>query len=357
MDYRHLVSGWIDRIVTGDALGTLREMPDECVHCCVTAPPGFNLQEHGKTVKQIGLENAVDRYVQHLVLVFREVRRVLHPSGTLWFHLPDTYDRGQVIFVAHRVALALQQDGWRARSNFVWEKPNAMPEGPVKNRPHIAHEQCFILSKNERYFYDWFAVREDATTKTETESSEPVKRQRRTVWSVTTKPTSWGHTSSTPEQLVEIMVKAGSSEDGCCPACGTPWVRKVKLGMEEAPSRQQAKDRSHHLGKGDDYHDFAGQSWAEWRAIHPDVDLGFTQCCSCAADDPMPCLVLDPFGGTGTTAIMAAKRRQPALRRRHYVTIDTNPSYVEIIEERLRPVREWENAHESFLVAMDMPND
>lgn len=183
----------------GDVLDVLRQMPDESIDCCVTSPPYWGLRDYG-VVGQIGLEATPDEYVQKMVIVFREIRRVLRSHGTLWLNLGDSYAQnggpgwqgknGQradrrftatrdtvpmrevmrrppwdlkpkdLVGIPWRVALALQADGWYLRSDIIWAKPNPMPESVI-DRPTKAHEYVFLLSKSERYHYDTEAIRED----------------------------------------------------------------------------------------------------------------------------------------------------------------------------------------------------
>ena len=174
--------------------GSLRALPDESVHCCVTSPPYWGLRDYG-VEGQLGLEETPEQYVNNLVEVFREVRRVLREDGTLWLNLGDSYagsgkgawenGKGQkesytptkdspqckipktpsglkpkdLVGIPWRVALALQADGWYLRSDIIWAKPNPMPES-VTDRPTKAHEYIFLLSKSERYFYDAEAIKE-----------------------------------------------------------------------------------------------------------------------------------------------------------------------------------------------------
>lgn len=174
-------------ILQGDCLSVLRGLPERSVQMCVTSPPYFGLRDYN-CEGQIGLESSVDEYVAKLVEIFREVRRVLHDDGTLWLNLGDTYAASRSYQVpdnkhghpihakgAHRVpaglkqkdligipwrcAFALQADGWYLRSDIIWSKPNAMPES-VRDRPTKAHEYLFLLSKQERYYYDHEAIKE-----------------------------------------------------------------------------------------------------------------------------------------------------------------------------------------------------
>ncbi len=182
------------RIVTGGCLTVLPTLVEKSVQTCVTSPPYFGLRDYGHA-DQIGLEKTPEEYVEKLVAVFREVRRVLKNDGTLWLNLGDSYANDgkwggstgglhmrelhgssigrtkrstglkpkDLIGIPWRVAFALQDDGWYLRSDIIWSKPNPMPES-VEDRPTKAHEYLFLLSKDERYFYDSAAIAEPATT-------------------------------------------------------------------------------------------------------------------------------------------------------------------------------------------------
>jgi DNA modification methylase len=188
-------------ILCGDCLAMLTTLPTESVRTCVTSPPYWGLRDYGVD-GQIGLEPTPDAYVQRMVQVFREVKRVLKADGTLWLNLGDSYgskggdtftgfnarwdgtglDGGKqaataktfpknecttglkpkdLVGIPWRVAFALQADGWYLRSDIIWAKPNPMPES-VTDRPTKAHEYIFLLSKSERYFYDHEAIKEEA---------------------------------------------------------------------------------------------------------------------------------------------------------------------------------------------------
>ena len=164
-------------ILAGDCLAQLKTLPDASVQCCVTSPPYWGLRDYG-VEGQLGLESTPDAYVQKMVQVFREVRRVLKDDGTCWVNLGDSYSAGSsnpspkhstdnvgmvrrvgdlapknLVGIPWRVAFALQADGWYLRSDIIWAKPNPMPES-VTDRPTKAHEYLFLLTKSERYFYD-----------------------------------------------------------------------------------------------------------------------------------------------------------------------------------------------------------
>jgi site-specific DNA-methyltransferase (adenine-specific) len=174
-------------ILQGDSLHILRRLPCACVQCIVTSPPYWGLRDYDIT-GQIGLENSLTQYVNRLVAVFNEAKRVLKDDGIFWLNIGDGYTSGNrgwrapdkknparamsvrpdtpeglkpkdLLGVPWRLAFALQQDGWYLRCDVVWNKPNAMPES-VKDRPTRAHEYIFMLTKAERYFYDYKAVME-----------------------------------------------------------------------------------------------------------------------------------------------------------------------------------------------------
>jgi len=270
------------RVIVGDCIEGMLSLPDQSVHTCVTSPPYFGLRDYGMA-GQIGLEATPDAFVARLVEVFREVRRVLRDDGTLWLNLGDSYassppgnntkgvsaksglngvngtsgkyretlDAGHatkrdtsrlpglkpkdLIGIPWRVAFALQADGWYLRQDIIWHKPNPMPES-VRDRCTKAHEYVFMLSKSARYFFDAEAMREPAVypagTKGAKGSAErqaekgvnarPPEykvydgfRNRRSVWTVATKPFAGAHFATFPPDLIEPCILAG------CPVGGT----------------------------------------------------------------------------------------------------------------------------------------
>lgn len=150
----------------GDAVTVLRTLASKSINCCITSPPYFGLRDYGMA-QQIGQEETPEEYVKRLVGVFREVRRVLRDDGTLWLNIGDSYPKKRYRDIKHKdligipwmLAFALRADGWFLRSEIIWHKPTPMPES-VKDRPTKAHEQIFLLSKSERYYYDANAVAE-----------------------------------------------------------------------------------------------------------------------------------------------------------------------------------------------------
>ena len=300
-------------VIQGDCLHWLRQFPSGLFNCCVTSPPYFGLRDYG-VEGQIGLEDSPEAFVSRLVEVFREVKRVLRDDGTLWLNLGDSYatthhgvqgDKhgdsfvyakerlaGQgkkerknksipeglknkdLIGIPWMVAFALRADGWYLRQDIIWHKPNPMPES-VTDRCTKSHEYIFLLTKSPKYFFDHESVKEDAKwerwgnqtvkkpqqgtakwigNKSKAELQALGKRNRRSVWTVTTKPYRGAHFATFPPDLIRPCILAG------CPQGGT---------------------------------------------------------------------VLDPFGGSGTTAQVAVENGRQA------VLLELNPEYAKLIHQRM----------------------
>lgn len=305
------------QIMVGDCRLLLKQIGDQSVHTCVTSPPYFGLRDYGMD-DQIGLEQTPDAFVTELVMVFREVKRILRDDGTVWLNLGDSYasyrdgkatpdttrgdSEGTLVqkgsaknrmastfsnsFIKHkdligipwRVAFALQADGWYLRQDIIWHKPNPMPES-VTDRCTKAHEYIFLLSKSPQYYFDHEAIKEISVDpeshkgmkkrSADKRDGDPYfatrvgnsaegkiydKRNKRSVWTVTTKPFKGAHFATFPPDLIEPCILAG------CPEGGT---------------------------------------------------------------------VLDPFGGAGTTGLVANRNNRNAI------LCELNPDYVQICENRI----------------------
>jgi len=227
--YPVFASGDYCLIAQGDCRDILRTLPDESFQMCVTSPPYWGLRDYGVD-GQIGAEQDPEGYVEHLVQVFREVKRVLKPDGTLWLNLGDSYTSGDrtwrqadkknpargmryrprtpqglkpkdLVGIPWRVAFALQADGWYLRSDIIWAKPNCQPES-VRDRPTKSHEYLFLMSKSQNYLYDRDGIAE--------ETVNGGTRNRRTVWPINTEAYAGAHFAVFPPSLVRPCVSAGS---------------------------------------------------------------------------------------------------------------------------------------------------
>lgn len=305
-------------------------IPDNSINCCVTSPPYWGLRDYGHE-NQLGLEETPEEYVSNIVTVFEEVRRVLKPDGTLWLNLGDSYagstmtggnnginSQGGADGYKHKrqfkkpnsnivssglkpkdlvgipwmVAFALRANGWYLRQDLIWHKKNPMPES-VTDRCTKSHEYIFLMSKSQKYYYDAEAIKQPLTESSISRLSQDIQHQngsdrvpgktngrmkavrangrggyekekdiplpeakanKRSVWTVTTKPFSEAHFATFPEKLIIDCIKAGCPENG---------------------------------------------------------------------------IVLDPFMGAGTTALVARKLN------RNYIGFEINPEYIKIAEKRL----------------------
>jgi DNA modification methylase len=319
----------LNKIHLGDNREILKSLPSESVHTCVTSPPYFGLRDYGMDA-QIGLEATPEGFVQELVSLFRELKRILRNDGTLWLNLGDSYASGpknrtleqatasstmagtlagqstclkqhnkitgglkakDLIGIPWRVAFALQADGWYLRQDIIWHKPNPIPES-VTDRCTKSHEYIFLLSKSDRYYFDSEAIKEPVAASTISRLSQSIEtqagsirvpgktngtmkavgsgdvRNKRSIWTVTTKPFKGAHFATYPEDLIVPCILAGAPEDG---------------------------------------------------------------------------IVLDPFMGAGTTAVAALKQN------RNYIGCELNPAYLAIAQARIQDAEKLKREQESQL--------
>ena len=376
----------LNKIYQGDVLSVLKAWPAEQADCVVTSPPYWGLRDYG-VEGQLGLEPTLDEYLDKLTTVFREVRRVLKPHGTLWLNMGDAYnspgpnnhDKSKVIGTTKlggqpstrridylkpkdligqpwRLAFALQSDGWYLRSDIIWSKPNPMPES-VTDRPTKAHEYVFLMSKNAKYYYDADAIKEPQAPHTleafkngrrprnpkSINNPDDIKagktkqamwnniecmadvggRNRRTVWTIATQPYPEAHFATFPEKLVEPCILAGTSDKGNCSECGKPWVRVV-----EAKGGSIGEDWNIHRKDGERLAVRYATSGKTTDGTYNRKTIGWEPSCSCNADIARP-VVLDPFMGSGTVALVAARYN------RAFLGIELNAEYIAFAEKRI----------------------
>ncbi len=308
----------------GDALAVLRELPDQSVDCCVTSPPYFGLRDYGEE-GQYGLEASPAEYVETMRAVFAEVRRVLADDGTLWLNLGDSYysgrgaatgqdlknsarrfgvrsvDKGGVdwarpknlLGIPWRTAFALQDDGWTLRNDVIWHKPNAMPES-VNDRLSSRHEHLFMLSKSRTYWFDLDPIREPVTSTSVTALD-------------------WARDSKEADVPGQSMRQHRSDR--------TPYVGMPPQNIKAATGRQHVVD----YGKGGknpgDVWTVPTQPFGEAHfAVMPQALAERAILAGCKPAG----VVLDPFSGSGTTGLAAAKHG------RRYVGIDLSRDYLDL---------------------------
>jgi DNA modification methylase len=363
----------------------------------------------------LGLEPTVDLFIQHLVLIFREVRRVLRRDGTLWLNLGDSYTSGgrenhgatvspkqetntgsvtvkqrrppqppelkpkDLVGIPWRTAFALQADGWYLRSDIVWDKRNAMPES-VTDRPSKAHDYLFLLAKRKRYFYDHVAVMEPVTGTAHSrgngvnpkarsldlddsscQSRSPRQNQsfsssvanlvslrnKRSVWTVPTQPYPEDHFATFPEELIRTPILAGTSEKGCCGQCGAPYRRILErqrhgdwrpagdlkpLGINCSSKAKWSQTDPQSSGRRL-VENVAAARAAGHEHDHPfpaPITIGWKPFCPCHSQEVAPCVVLDPFIGSGTVGVEGRKAGC------HVIGIDASREYLDMAIKRNR---------------------
>jgi DNA modification methylase len=294
------------KILQGDCVQSLKQLADESVQCCVTSPPYFGLRDYGHD-GQIGLEPTPDDYVAKIVEVFREVRRVLRKDGTLWLNLGDSYARQggresnqprhwdgreqdpgsmhgtrqaadiglkpkDLIGIPWRVAFALQADGWYLRQDIIWHKPNPMPES-VQDRCTKAHEYVFLLSKSDRYYYDAGAIEEEA---------------------------------SQPDRVRSDKVGGNKYIEGIKHSDGSTFTGSATRNKRSVWTINTQP--------------FKGAHFATFPVELPRLCI--------LAGTKAGDVVLDPFGGSGTTGQVALELGRSAI------LCELNPEYVELIRQR-----------------------
>jgi site-specific DNA-methyltransferase (adenine-specific) len=324
----------LNRILVGDARDQLRQLPDGVVDCVVTSPPYFQLRNYQHD-GQLGLEESVDLWVRNLRAVLNEVGRVLVPTGSVWLNLGDRYSTGRegapvksLLLGPERLALALIADGWVVRNKIVWAKRNPMPS-PVPDRLSCTWEVVYLLVRQRDYFFDLDAIRvphrsTKATAKTSRAWSvppawrvspssnsgleelaasarvgHPLGKNVGDVWHLSTASYRGPHHAVFPVALVERPIRAGCPERRCA-SCRSPWKRATirRLG---------------HL------------------AVRGELEPS----CGCRAASE-PGLVLDPFIGSGTTALAAEDYG------RNWLGIELNPDFARLAMGRIRAARRTE---------------
>lgn len=315
-------------VLLTDALEGLRTLEPESVHTCVTSPPYYNLRDYG-VAGQIGAEATPEEFVEKLVEVFREVRRVLHPDGTLWVNIGDSYATRSgnqpptntrnscghtekrtppgykykdLIGVPWLLAFALRADGWYLRQDIIWNKSNCMPES-VRDRCTKSHEYIFLLSKSERYYFDAAAI------------SEPITgaSTKRYMQNIESQAGSFKQPGRGGRPMKAALPRFGGEKYG---ADQTEKTR-TKSGKTYAPTPRRNKRDVWTVGTSG----FRGAHFAVFpeKLIEPCILAGC----------PEGGTVLDPFAGSGTTGVVAKRLG------RNFIGCEINPDYAKMAADRI----------------------
>ncbi|MGY1880936.1 DNA-methyltransferase [Pseudomonas reactans] len=337
------------RVLIGDCIESMRTLQDQSVSTCVTSPPYYGLRDYGMA-GQIGLEVTPAEFVGRLVEVFREVRRVLRNDGTVWVNMGDTYasiaggyapggsagkhdtvsqaTRGAVLRgtrrsppaglkqkdlmgIPWRLAFALQDDGWYLRQDIIWHKPNPMPES-TRDPCTKSHEYLFLLSKSPRYFYDQDAIKEPVALSSITRMAQDLEQQRGSdrvpgksngpMKAVRSKRDSFKRDDSKREQPIPGQSLGTHRPDR--EESAWPLDTRNKRSVWTVPTQ--------------------GFKGAHFATFPPDL---IRPCILAGA--PLGGTVLDPFGGAGTTAVVAMQEGRKSI------LCELNPDYAAMAERRI----------------------
>lgn len=372
-------------LITADVLEGLRSLQENSIQCVVTSPPYWGLRDYG-VEEMIGLEPTFDEYLTRMVEVFREVRRVLRPDGTLWLNMGDAYAGGgrgaycddgskqstnsgstadaskrdcfkrpdgfkpkDLLMMPARVAIALQADGWWLRSEIIWHKPNPMPES-CTDRPTQCHEKIYLLTKSARYFYDADAVREPELVPGASATLNAYQRKSRD-----------GNLRHDP--LINDTSGTWKGEGSFTGGRNlrNVWTIPTQSYKEAHFATFPEAIPMKCIMAGTSEKGCCPECGSPWKRVSistntPGVDLadkekksrgiktfssktpdfttgrfttGWEPTCSCDAGDSIPCTVADPFGGSMTTGLVSLK-----LNRR-FTGIEINPEYIQLGIKRI----------------------
>ncbi|RMV39707.1 DNA-methyltransferase [Pseudomonas syringae group genomosp. 3] len=337
----------LHQILVGDCIDMMRTLPDESVHTCVTSPPYYGLRDYG-VEGQIGLEETPAEFIARLVDVFREVRRVLRADGTIWVNMGDSYARSggtdrkvpttakvgstrhtleqmgdrtstaptglkdkDLMGMPWRLAFALQEDGWYLRQDIIWSKPNPMPES-TRDRCTKAHEYIFLLSKSRQYYYDQDAVKEPVAASSIVRLAQDLEQQHGSdrvpgktngpMKAVRSRRDSFKREDSKREQVIPGQT-VGTHRPGRTDS-DYPLDMRNKRSVWTIPTQ--------------------GFKGAHFATFPPDL---IRPCILAGA--PRGGVVLDPFGGTGTTSLVSMQEG------RRSIICELNPEYAALARARI----------------------
>ena len=368
-----------EMLIQGNALTELKKLGSESIDCCITSPPYYALRDY-KVEGQLGLEKTFQEYLDNLIQIFIQVKRVLKKTGTCWVVMGDTYagsghgqkDTGKhgydpsvmatmkdkpknegypsksLLMIPSRFAIQMIDNGWILRNDIIWYKPNCMPSS-AKDRFTVDYEHIFFFTKDKKYYfktqYEEYSegsrdyIKRSITERfpfgkkgiesyQESRYIEPnhLGRIKRTVWKIPPKPFPEAHFAVFPEELVRQCLDAGCPSE-ICVKCGTAKTIRYKLGKVTSTGggKKGAQGRIQ-MGR----HDYP----EEGMAAHEHIFDGYDSC-NCNAGFKQG-TVLDPFSGAGTTYKVALEMdRKP-------IGIELNPEYIEITKKRISPLLQQE---------------
>jgi DNA modification methylase len=284
-------------VLEGDCRETIKSLDEKSINCIVTSPPYYQRRDYEQE-HQIGLEQSPEEYIETLVSVFDECQRVLADDGVLWVNITDTYRNKRMLLIPQRFVIAMEQAGWIPRQDIIWSKRNPMPE-PVKDRCTRSHEYIFMFVKSRKYWFDNSAL--------------------------------------TEQGIIQVDNRMGKGR--------IEYDLKWSYEGDSQPSFIQKSfvDLDGNRNKRSVWHISTSKSTSEHFAIYPPDLIEPCILSSC----PPNGLVLDPFGGSGTTAAVAIKHNRNAI------LCELNPDYIKGMKSRIKHITglniaQGENLNASF---------
>ena len=321
-------------ILTGDSLSILKKLPKSSIQSVVTSPPYYQLRDYNSD-NQIGQEISPQEYIDRIVDIFKEVKRVLRRDGSCWINIgekyavKDTYKSMDIkttdlMLLPWRLADALQKDRWHIRQMIPWVKPNSLPEH-VSCRPNNSLEYVILISKNRKFYFDMESAK----------SCMGIKRNWRNgdsllFMDVPTERTTHNHPAPMPTKLAEVMIKASTSEKGCCKDCGTPLKRKIKTQSIGGDKTLKGKSQTYYGGTSKNSITSLSSNLSASQKYTVVETLGWEKQCNCQTTNITKQTILDPFSGSGTTGIVSLSNGHK------YIGIELNKDFAEESKKRLQ---------------------
>jgi site-specific DNA-methyltransferase (cytosine-N4-specific) len=321
-------------ISINDSLSALKSMPNSFAQVSITSPPYFNLRNYNST-NEIGSEDSPKDYIEQIVTIYKEIKRVIRRDAVCWINIGDKYavnytnknlkiKNKDLMLLPWELAKALQKDRWYIRQMIPWVKPNSVPEN-VNDRPNTSLEYVIMLSKNKNYYFDMEGAKKCSGINRNWRNGDSLL-----FMDVQTKKSKYNHPATMPKELVEIMLKSSTSEKGCCAICHTPIKRIIE--KKRIPPRKTFSDRSEYYSGTSRNSTTSLGSWnPETKSCNTEVKtIGWKHNCKCNTEESTNQIIIDPFSGSGTTGSVA-------LGMKHsYIGIELSKVYANESIQRLK---------------------
>jgi len=322
------------QIETGDALTILKKMPNSFIQTSITSPPYYKLRDYGHK-EQIGQEETPKEYIENIVEIYKEVKRVLREDGTCAINIGDKYvvkkeykdlylKNKDLMGLPWELASELRKDGWYLRQMYPWVKCDALPEN-VNDRPNTSIEYVIFLSKSQKYYFDMEGAKECLGIKRNWRNGDGLL-----FLDVPKEKTKHSHCAPMPQELVKVFIKTLTSEQGCCNICRTPLKRFVHKDRIKGKVEFKGKSKTYYDSNSKNSTTSLNTSIANKDKYVKTKTLKWDFNCNCKDNLKGKQIILDPFSGSGTTGIVAMSLSH------NYIGIELNPEYADYSKKRLK---------------------